>query len=183
MKQVTYPIYMMKLLSVPKLVVTNSCGGMNTMLEPGDLMLITDFINLLGTNPLIGENDERFGPRFPDMTEPYCIEFMSYAENIAEKHDIRYKKGVYCAVTGPYYETAAEIRAYKNMGGDAIGMSTVPETIVANYLGIKVLGISCITNMATGIQNARHSHEKVLEVAKKSSITFSSFITYIIGDM
>ncbi len=183
MKEVTYPVYMMKLLGVPKMIVTNSCGGMNSMLEPGDLMIITDFINLMGTNPLIGENDERFGTRFPDMTEPYCLEFMRFAEEVAEKHNIRYKKGVYSGFMGPYYETAAEIRGYRDMGGDAIGMSTVPETIVANYLGIKVLGIACITNMATGIQKMKHSHERVLEVAKKSSIEFSRWIEHIVEEL
>lgn len=180
MKEVTYPVYVMKLLGIEKLIVTNSCGGIHTSFEPGNLMIITDFINLMHDNPLIGVNDERFGPRFPDMSEPYKKDFIALAEEVAKAHHIDYKKGIYAGFMGPYYETAAEIVAFGRMGADAIGMSTVPETIAANYLGMDVLGISCITNMATGIQKKKHSHAHVVETAHKASVTFSRWIAHII---
>ncbi len=180
MKEITFPIFVMKLLGINNLIVTNSCGGINTMFEPGDLMIIDDFINLMGTNPLIGVNDERFGTRFPDMTDPYSPLLIDKAIKIAKENKIPYKRGVYGGFTGPYYESKAEIRAYGGMGVDAIGMSTVPETIVANYLGIKTLGISCITNMATGIQKQKHSHANVVQTANKASQLFSKWILEII---
>lgn len=169
MKEVTYPIYVMQLIGIKSLIVTNACGGINKSFAPGDLMIITDHINMLGNNSLIGPNDDRFGPRFPDMTEAYSLELMAKAEAVAQKLGIEYKKGVYAIFSGPCYETAAEIRAYAALGADAIGMSTVPECIAANYLGMKVLGISCITNMATGIATVKHSHEEVVRIANESS--------------
>lgn len=169
MKEVTYPIYVMKLLGIENLIVTNACGGINRDFAPGDLMLLTDYINMLGNNSLIGENDERFGVRFPDMSEAYSRELMQKAERTAERLGLSYQKGVYAIFSGPCYETAAEIRAYERLGADAIGMSTVPETIAANYLGMKVLGIACITNMATGIAKTKHSHEEVMRIANESS--------------
>jgi len=183
MKEVAYPIYVMKLLGIKKLIITNSCGGINTDFEPGTLMIIDDFINLMGSNPLIGENDERFGARFPDMTEPYKKYLIDVAENAGNKAGIKYKHGVYAGFMGPYYETAAEIRAYGMMGADAIGMSTVPETIAANHLGIDCLGIACITNMATGIQKVKHSHERVVQVAQKASADFSRWILEIVKEI
>lgn len=183
MKEVTYPVYVMKQLGIENMIVTNACGGINTDFEPGTLMLIDDFINLMGTNPLIGLNDERFGPRFPDMSEPYSLELMENAKKLADEIGIAYKQGVYAACTGPYYETAAEIRSYARMGIDAIGMSTVPETIVANYLGMKVLGISCITNMATGIQECKHSHQRVVETAQKASANLCKWVARVIEGM
>ncbi len=180
MKEVTFHVFVMKLLEVSKLIITNSCGGMNEMLEPGDLMIIDDFINLMGTNPLIGDNDERFGVRFPDMSEPYSSKLIDRAISIARKHNISYKKGCYAGFMGPYYESKSEIRAYRSMGADAIGMSTVPETIVANYLQIECLAIACITNMATGIQKQKHSHDHVVQVAKQSSEKFSKWLIEII---
>ena len=169
MKEVTYPIYVMKLLGVSELIVTNACGGINPEFAPGDLMIIDDFINSLDVNPLIGDNDERFGVRFPDMSEPYSTALREKAKAVADRLSIPYQHGVYTLFQGPYYETAAEIRMYARAGSDAIGMSTVPETIVANYLGIQVLGIACITNMATGISKTKHSHESVVKMANKSS--------------
>ena len=169
MKEVTYPVYVMKLLGIESLIVTNACGGINRSFAPGDLMILTDYINMLGKNSLIGENDERFGVRFPDMSEAYSGELIEKAERTAEKLDIAYKKGVYAIFSGPCYETAAEIRAYEALGADAIGMSTVPETIAANYLGMKVFGIACITNMATGIATTKHTHEEVVRIANESS--------------
>lgn len=165
MKEVAYPIYVMKLLGVEYMIITNACGGVNKDFKPGDLMLITDYINFSANNSLIGENDERLGPRFPDMTEAFSKELMAKAEKVAAKLGIDCKHGVYHFYPGPCFETAAEIRAFAVMGADAVGMSTVPETIAANYLGMKVLGISCITNMATGISKVKHSHEEVLKTA------------------
>lgn len=183
MKEVTYPIYVMKQLGIENLIVTNASGGINETFEPGTLMIISDFINFMGDNPLIGKNDERFGVRFPDMSEAYSLELIEKAKNVANDLNIPYKEGVYMACTGPNYETAAEIRAFKTLGADAVGMSTVPETIVANYLGLKVLGISCITNMATGIQKFKHSHEKVVETAKKASEDFCTWVSNIVKNL
>ncbi len=170
---VVYPIYVLKLLGIDKLIITNACGAVNENFKPGDLMLITDYINLLGINPLIGDNNEDFGPRFPDMSESYSKELISKVKSIS---NIPLQEGVYAFFNGPCYETAAEIRAYKMMGADVVGMSTVPETIVANYMGIKVLGISCITNMATGLAKEKHSHKEVLEVANRSSLNLCNLI-------
>lgn len=183
MKEVTYPIYVMKQLGIETLIVTNACGGINTSFEPGDLMLINDFINLMPGNPLIGINDERFGPRFPDMTEPYKIYLMEKAKKVADNLHIPYKEGVYAGFMGPYYETAAEIRMIGKNGADAVGMSTVPETIAANYLGMNVLGIACITNMATGIQKMKHSHERVIETANRASELFCIWIEGIVKEL
>lgn len=183
MKEVTYPIYVMKQLGIEKLIVTNASGGINEAFEPGTLMIINDFINFMGDNPLIGKNDERFGVRFPDMSEAYSLELIEKAKNVAESLNIPYREGVYMACTGPNYETAAEIRAFKTLGADAVGMSTVPETIVANYLGLKILGISCITNMATGIQKFKHSHDKVVETAKRASEDFCIWVSNIVKQL
>ena len=169
MDEVTYGVYVMRLLGAESLIVTNACGGVNRSFAPGDLMLITDYISFMAPNPLIGPNDERFGPRFPDMTEPYSLRLISQAEETAAGLGITLQKGVYALFSGPCFETAAEIRAYAALGADVVGMSTVPETIVANYLGMEVLGISCITNMATGIAEKKHSHEAVLQIANEAS--------------
>lgn len=182
MKEVAYPIYVMKLLGVRDLIVTNACGGINAGFRPGDLMLLTDYINMLGNNPLIGPNDERFGVRFPDMSEAYSRTLIAEAERAAEALGLAYQKGVYAIFSGPCYETAAEIRAYAHLGADAIGMSTVPETIAANYLGMRVLGIACITNMATGIAKEKHTHEEVMRIAGESSERLCSWVRKIIMD-
>lgn len=183
MKEVAYPVFVMKQLGIESLIITNACGGINTSFEPGDLMIINDFINLMPGNPLIGLNDERFGPRFPDMTEPFKLELIEKAKRVAEQLEIPYKEGVYAGFMGPYYETAAEIRMIGRHGADAVGMSTVPETIAANYLGIKVLGIACITNMATGIQKVKHSHERVIETANRASILFCNWLEGIVQEI
>src|SRR6476620_6830207 len=151
MDKVTFPVRVMKLLGVETLVVTNAAGSVNESFAPGDLMLINDHINCMGTNPLIGANDERFGPRFPDMSEAYNKELRQLAKRIAGKQNLNLKEGVYIGNTGPTYETPAEVRMARVLGGDAVGMSTVPEVIVARHCGMKVLGISCLTNMAAGI--------------------------------
>lgn len=182
MKEVTYPVFVMKMLGIKNLIVTNACGGINQSFVPGDLMLLTDYINMLNKNPLTGANDERFGVRFPDMSEAYSHELIEKAENIAAELGISYKKGVYAIFPGPCYETAAEIRAYERLGADAIGMSTVPETIAANYLGMKVLGIACITNMATGIAKEKHTHEEVVRIANESSERLQNWVRKIITE-
>lgn len=180
MKEVTYPVYVFKQMGIETLIVSNACGGINTDFEPGTLMVIDDFINLMGTNPLFGKNDERFGPRFPDMTEPYSKRLMKMAFDAADEYGLELKSGVYAGFQGPYYETRAEIQMIKGYGADAVGMSTVPETIVANYLGLEVLGISCITNMATGIQKKKHSHEAVVAQAKEAGVRFVKIIRNVL---
>lgn len=183
MRQITFPIYIMKQLGVEKLIVSNASGGVNKDFEAGDLMIINDFINFMGDNPLIGINDDRLGERFPDMTEPYSLELINKAKEIGSRLGINYKEGVYMGFTGPNYETAAEIRFVSTIGGDAVGMSTIPETLVANYLNMEVLGISCVTNMATGIQTVKHSHENVIKIAEKSSETFCKWVCEIIKEI
>jgi purine-nucleoside phosphorylase len=183
MKEVVYPIYVMKALGVEYIIVTNACGGINRKFQPGTLMIIEDFINMFKDNPLIGLNDERFGPRFPDMSESYGKELIALAEETAKNLDISFEKGVYAGVTGPYYETAAEIRMLDILGADTVGMSTVPETIAANYLGMKVLGISCVTNMATGIRKEKHSHEGVVKTANEASEKLGSWVTAVISKL
>lgn len=180
MKEVAYPVFVSKLLGASSLIVTNACGGINENFVPGDLMLITDFINSISANPLMGANDDRFGPRFPDMSEPYSKELRDKAEKVAKELGLEPKHGVYTHFQGPYYETAAEIRMFKQLGSDAIGMSTVPETIVSNYLGMKTLGIACITNMATGLRSGKHSHEEVVAIAEKASENLCMWVSELL---
>lgn len=183
MKEVTLPVFAMRRLGVKNLIVTNACGGVNKSFAPGDLMLIEDHLNFTGNNPLMGRNMEEFGPRFPDMSRVYNRELMGLAERIGDEEGIPLKRGVYAIYTGPSYETPAEIRAYRTLGADAIGMSTVPEAIVANYSGMRVLGVSCITNMASGILDQPLNHEEVIEVSARVRDSFTTLISRVIEEM
>ena len=183
MRTIAVPTAFMQRFGVRTLIVSNSAGGINRGFVPGDLMLITDHINLVGNNPLIGLNDERLGPRFPDMTEPYSLRLIALAEAAAAELGVSLRRGVYAGLSGPCYETAAEIRYLERIGADAVGMSTVPEVIVARYLGMEVLGISCVTNMATGISKVKHAHDDVVRTANEASARFCDVVVNTIGKL
>lgn len=180
MSQVTFPVRVIRALGIENIIVTNACGGMNPTFEAGDLMFITDHINMLGTNPLIGKNFEELGPRFPDMSQPYNREFIELAQRAADTLGIRVQRGVYTAVSGPTYETPAELKMLRILGADAVGMSTIPEVVVANHGGMKVLGISCITDMAIPDNLEPLDHARVMETANKARDKFVSLVKEII---
>jgi purine-nucleoside phosphorylase len=193
MSQVTFPMRVFGLLGIESVILTNAAGSVRTSMKPGNLMLIRDHINLMGVNPLRGANDERFGARFPDMTQVYDKELQSIAyEEAGALARERFEKGldkemphfmwrgVYCALSGPTYETPAEIRMFRLLGADAVGMSTVPEAIAARHQGIKVLGISCITNLAAGLSSGVINHEEVMETGAKVADIFKELLRRII---
>ena len=197
-EQVVFPVRAFGVLGVKSLILTNAAGSVDTDFKQGTLMLIRDHINLMGINPLRGKNDERFGARFPDMTEIYSLEYQEVAiteakqmalekavsdeERTGKKQDLHriLRRGVYCGLSGPSYETPAEIRMLRLFGADAVGMSTVPEAITARQMGIKVLGISCITNMAAGITEEPIHHEEVMETGARVAATFKELLKRII---
>lgn len=181
--KVTFPVRVMKELGVEILFVTNAAGGVNESFSPGDLMLISDHINNMGSNPLIGPNDSRLGVRFPDMSEAYSKKLRSAAKDIAGRLNLDVKEGVYVGNTGPAYETPAEIRMLRTLGGDAVGMSTVPEVIVARHSGIEVLGISCISNMAAGILDQPLTHDEVIETTERVRENFLLYVKELVGNI
>ena len=181
--KVVYPVKVFKKLAVKTFIVTNAAGGINREFEASDLMLITDHINFMHVNPLIGPNDDDLGPRFPDMTEVYKKELQDVALAAAKKLGVTLKKGVYMALTGPNYETPSETKMVKLLGADAVGMSTVPEAMVANYCGMKVLGISCISNAAAGITGEVLSHQEVIEAANAAKSKFKSLLLEIVKNV
>ncbi|CAM3875379.1 purine-nucleoside phosphorylase [Mesobacillus zeae] len=180
MDKVTFPVRVMKELGMGTLFVTNAAGGINESFSPGDLMLISDHINNMGTNPLLGPNDSQLGARFPDMSEAYSKELRKIARDVAKSINITVQEGVYVGNPGPVYETPAEIRMFRILGGDAVGMSTVPEVIVARHAGMKVLGISCISNMAAGILDQPLSHTEVIETTEKVKTTFLRYVKELV---
>ena len=183
LKQVTMPVRVMKLLGIDSLLVTNAAGGINTGFHAGTLMLIEDHLNLTGENPLIGENLDAFGDRFFDMTVAYDKEYRTLAKATAEELNIPLATGVYAWLTGPNFETPAEIRYLRTIGADAVGMSTVPEVLVARHSGIRVLGISCITNLAAGMTDNTLSHEEVKETADRVQNEFIRLVTGVVSRM
>ena len=181
LRTVTFAARVVGRLGVKTLVLTNAAGGINVKLTPGTLMIIEDHINLLGSNPLVGPNDDRFGARFPDMSEVYSKRLRAVAAGVAEEQAVAIGRGVYVAVHGPSYETPAEIRFLRTIGADAVGMSTIPEAIVARHMGVEVLGLSCITNAAAGVLPKPLNHDEVMEVARRVRGAFARLLEGIIG--
>ncbi|OCG28561.1 purine-nucleoside phosphorylase [Gilliamella sp. wkB108] len=179
--QVTFPVRVMKMLGVEKLIITNACGAVNTGFQPGDLMLITDHINLTANNPLMGPNNNELGVRFLDVSEVYNKQLRAIVMDVAKELNVTLRQGVYAWWTGPTYETPAEIRMIRVLGADAVGMSTVPEAIIAHHSGIKTIGISCLTNMACGILDQPLGHEEVIETAERVKSTFLQLVTKTIA--
>ena len=183
MKETVFPIWVMRLLGIEKLIVTNAAGGINTDYKPGELMLIKDHINFMGSNPLIGPNLSSMGTRFPDMSNAYSSRLRDLIKSISYKLNIPIREGVYASMTGPAYETPAEIKMLRIMGADAVGMSTVPEVIAANHAGMEVAGISCITNMAAGVLDKPLSHEEVIKTADEVKDKFIKLVISIINEI
>lgn len=175
-QDVVFGVRLLGLLGVKALVLTNAAGGIHPSYAPGQLVLITDHINLQGTNPLIGPNPDALGPRFPDMTEAYSPRLRAIAHEVAASTDVSLAEGVYMALLGPSFETPAEIRAFRTLGADLVGMSTVPEVIAANHMGIECVGISCVTNVAAGLSDQKLSHEEVLETGRQVQQKFERLL-------
>lgn len=181
LEEVTFAVRTFGLLGVKTLVLTNAAGGINVQLTQGALMVISDHLNLMGVNPLRGANDERFGPRFPDMSAVYSRELQELVIEEAKAIGVEVRRGIYGALSGPSYETPAEIHLLRNLGADAVGMSTVPEAIVARHMGLEVLGISCITNMAAGISDEPINHEEVMATGDRVREMFAELLRRVIG--
>jgi purine-nucleoside phosphorylase len=179
-KQATFPMRVFWCMGIKAAILTNAAGGINTSYKQGALVLMRDHINLQGTNPLIGPNDERFGPRFPDMSKAYSPSYRAIAAEEARRLKMEIQQGVYAALSGPSYETPAEIRYLRTIGADLVGMSTVPEVIVARHMGIEVLGISCVTNMAAGILDQPINHEEVIETGARVKSQFVALLRAVI---
>ena len=181
MQDVAFPIRVLKFLGIKRLYLSNASGGMNPTFQVGDLMIIDDHINLMGTNPLIGKNVDELGPRFPDMSAPYDADMIAKAQKIAKEKNIRCHTGVYAAVTGPTYETRAEYKYIRIIGSDCVGMSTVPEVIVARHMDLPVFAISIITDMG-GLEDVQViTHEEVLKVAQAAEVKMTSLIKELIA--
>lgn len=183
LEEVTFPIRVFKLLGIKRLILTNAAGGIDIELSQGALMVISDHLNLMGVNPLHGPNDERFGPRFPDLSEAYSRDLQQQVVEVARNLGIEIRRGIYAALAGPSYETPAEIHMLRACAADAVGMSTVPETIVARHMGIEVLGISCITNMAAGISDEPINHAEVIETGRRVRDTFTKLLRGVISQL
>ncbi|HUE88473.1 MAG TPA: purine-nucleoside phosphorylase [Vicinamibacterales bacterium] len=181
LRTVTFAVRVLGRLGIRTLILTNAAGGINTALTSGSLMIIDDHINLLGSNPLVGQHDDRFGLRFPDMTEVYSARLRGLADATAGEIGLPVRHGVYIAVHGPSYETPAEIRAFRTLGADAVGMSTVPEAIVARQMNLEVLGISCISNMAAGVLPQPLHHDEVMQTTRRVREQFIALLEGIIG--
>jgi purine-nucleoside phosphorylase len=178
---VTFAVRVLGVLGVKTLILTSAAGGINTGFPLGALMVIDDHINLIGSNPLVGANEDRFGPRFPDMTEVYSVRLRKIADEAGTAMNLPLPHGIYAALMGPSYETPAEIRYLRTIGTDAVGMSTVPEAIVARHMGLEVLGISCITNMAAGVLGRPLDHDEVMDTARRVRGQFATLLEGIIG--
>ena len=183
LEEVTFPVRTFKLLGIDTLILTNAAGGVDVQLNQGALMVISDHLNLMGVNPLRGPNDERFGPRFPDMSEVYSRELQELVVEEAKEIGVTVRRGIYAALAGPSYETPAEIHMLRSFGADAVGMSTVPEAIVGRHMGMKLLGISCITNMAAGISEQPINHEEVMETGERVRTTFTQLLRRVIKNL
>ena len=183
MSTVTFATRVLGTLGIRNLILTNAAGGIDVALKPGTLMVMDDHINLLGTNPLVGANEDRFGPRFADMSEVYSARLRGLAAAAGAALGIPLAHGVYVAVHGPSYETPAEIRYLRTIGADAVGMSTVPEALVARHMGMEVLGISCITNAAAGVLPQPLVHDEVMEVARRVRASFAALLEGVIGGL
>ena len=181
LEEVTFPIRVLKLLGVNTLMLTNAAGSLNTELTPGSLMVISDHINLMGVNPLIGTNEERFGPRFPDLSVAYDPGLQSLVIAEANAMGLSLRRGVYASLTGPSYETPAEIHMVRTLGADAVGMSTVPEAIVARHMDMRVIGISCITNLAAGVSSRPIDHSQVMEIGERVREQFTELLRRVIA--
>ena len=183
MSQIVLPTRVLAMLGIEVLLVTNAAGGLSKKMKPGDFMAINDHINLMGDNPLRGKNMDQLGPRFPDMTEAYDKSLVELALKAGKRIGLRIKPGVYVGLPGPTYETPAEVRFLQKMGGNAVGMSTVPEVIAANHFGVRVCGVSCITNLAAGLSSEKLSHSDVTTTAKAVERKFQLFVALLVKEI